>query len=636
MNRIGSNRSLASYNRWLALPTTLWLLVFFLIPLLIVLAVSFHTRSPRGAIALPLTMENYGYVTSDFYWPVFERSLLMALYTTLICLGLGYPLAFFISTRRNANVRQISLFLVILPFWTNFLIRTYAWRVLLAREGIFNHALQSLGLIDEPLQLLFTQQNVILGLVYAYLPYMVLPIYASLVRFDFRLVEAGHDLGGNDWLVFWRVLFPITLPGVIAGSLLVFIPTIGSYVIPDMLGGVDGVMIGNLIARNFRGTGHWPRGAAASMILMGIVTVGLILYALFGQEESLMPTQRERKRVSPNRTQATQSARNLIGWLHTGNTRLDNQLSRLSALRRRLTLGMEMQIARDRWMRRIGQVLLWALPVFCFAFLWLPIVVLVVFSFNSSRSTATWNGFSTEWYHNILNNAIGGETRFSTDLMLSSLQNSLYVSVLATVIATAIGTMCALALARSQFRGKALLLGLLYLPVAIPEIAQGVSLLIFFDRVFDVLNPWLEEFTGNASTLNFGYGTMIIGHVAFSVSYIAVIVWTRLLSISETLEEAAHDLGANRWRTFWRVTFPLALPGVLGGALLAFTVSLDDYVVSFFTAGIGTTNLTIFVYGLLKQTITPEINAISTVMIVVSTLLVTVSLFMQNLHAKQL
>ncbi len=636
MNSLRSDRPIASYNRWLALPTTLWLLIFFLIPLLIVLAVSFHTRSPRGAISLPLTTENYTYVTSDFYWPVFERSLMMALYTTLICLGLGYPLAFFISTRRNTNVRQISLFLVILPFWTNFLIRTYAWRVLLAREGIFNHTLQSLGLIDEPLQLLFTQQNVILGLVYAYLPYMVLPIYASLVRFDFRLVEAGHDLGGNDWLVFWRVLFPITLPGVVAGSLLVFIPTIGSYVIPDMLGGVDGVMIGNLIARNFRGTGHWPRGAAASMVLMGIVTIGLILYALFAQEEGFMPTQRTRRRSPLGRTQATLPARNLIGWLHTGIARLDNQFARLSALRRRLTLGADLQIARDRWLRRIGQVMLWALPIFCFAFLWLPIVVLVVFSFNSSRSTATWNGFSTAWYHNILNNAIGGETRFSTELMMNSLQNSLHVSILATIISTILGTACALALARSQFRGKALLLGLLYLPVAIPEIAQGVSLLIFFDRAFDMLNPWLENITGNEKTLNFGFSTMIIGHVAFSVSYIAVIVWTRLLSISETLEEAAHDLGANRWQTFWRVTFPLALPGVIGGALLAFTVSLDDYVVSFFTAGIGTTNLTIFVYGLLKQTITPEINAISTVMIVVSTLLVTISLIVQNLYAKQL
>ena len=630
MNKSRSERTISSYNRWLALPTALWLLVFFLIPLFIVLAVSFHTRSPRGAISLPVTTENYVYVTSEFYWPVFERSFVMALYTTLICLVLGYPLAFFISTRRNTSIRQISLFLVILPFWTNFLIRTYAWRVLLAREGIFNHALQSLGLIDEPLQLLFTEQNVILGLVYAYLPYMVLPIYASLVRFDFRLVEAGHDLGGNDWTVFWRVLFPITLPGVIAGSLLVFIPTIGSYVIPDMLGGVDGRMIGNLIARNFRGTGHWPRGAAASMILMGIVTIGLILYVLFAQQESPMPTQRERKRVAASRSFSTLPARNLIGWLQTC---LDNQLL---ALRRRLTLGAELQVARDRWLRRFGRVMIWALPICCFVFLWLPIAVLVVFSFNSSRSTATWNGFSTEWYRNILNNAIGGETRFSTDLMLNSLQNSLHVSVLATIISTVLGTACALALARSQFRGKALLLGLLYLPVAIPEIAQGVSLLIFFDRVFDVLNAWLEGITGSAKTFNFGYSTMIIGHVSFSVSYIAVIVWTRLLSISETLEEAAHDLGANRWRTFWRVTFPLALPGVLGGALLAFTVSLDDYVVSFFTAGIGTTNLTIFVYGLLKQTVTPEINAISTVMIAVSTLLVTISLIVQNLYAKQL
>jgi spermidine/putrescine transport system permease protein len=285
------------------------------------------------------------------------------------------------------------------------------------------------------------------------------------------------------------------------------------------------------------------------------------------------------------------------------------------------------QIRRDLLIRRIGKIGLLFNPIFAYFFLWAPIVLLVVFSFNDSRSVGTWRGFTLQWYSNIFNDVVGTEARFSTSLMLNSLGNSLIVAVSATVISTAIGTMVALALTRGNFRGKRFIDGLLFLPVVIPEITQGISLLIFFNLVFD----FVQTISGTRPLP--GFGTIIIGHVAFNISFVAIVVRARLADMNPRLEEAARDLGANAWQTFWRITFPLILPGVISGALLAFTLSLDDFVITFFLAGPGTTTLPVFVYGLLKLSVTPEINAISTLILVASTLLIGISLMLQGRSA---
>ncbi|MBI1258445.1 MAG: ABC transporter permease subunit [Chloroflexi bacterium] len=272
----------ATRGRVLAIPAVLWLLFFFLFPLVIVLLVSFMTRGPNGTIVLPLTLEHYQRIFGPIYFPVFLSSIWTALLTTIICLLAGYPLAFFISTRKSKRAQNFALFLVILPFWTNFLVRTYAWRMLLGTEGTINETLMNLHIITQPLQLLNTRFAVLVGLVYGELPFMILPIYTSVERFDFRLVEAAHDLGGNDWKAFWRVVFPLTLPGVLAGCILVFIPSIGAFITPDLLGGTQGLMIGNLINQQFHGTGNWPLGSAASVVMMGLVMIGLLVYTRLG------------------------------------------------------------------------------------------------------------------------------------------------------------------------------------------------------------------------------------------------------------------------------------------------------------------------------------------------------------------
>ncbi|MEO8611142.1 MAG: ABC transporter permease [Chloroflexota bacterium] len=278
---------------WLALPASLWLLIFFMLPVLIVLAISFLTPTANGRGGqLPFTLTHYTdafdfYKARPIYFPIILRSIWISLLTTIVCLLIGYPLSFFITTRKNPRIRQFTMFLIILPFWTNFLVRTYALKTIIAPEGPLSGLLSSIGAIQGSLDLLNTREAVIIGLVYSYLPFMVLPIYAAVERFDFHYLEAAFDLGANDWKAFWRVVFPMTLPGVIAGFILVFIPTIGAFVTPDLLGGTQGLMISNLIQQNIRGSGaNYPRGSALSVVLMMMVTVGVVIYLRYGDREN--------------------------------------------------------------------------------------------------------------------------------------------------------------------------------------------------------------------------------------------------------------------------------------------------------------------------------------------------------------
>lgn len=282
------------------------------------------------------------------------------------------------------------------------------------------------------------------------------------------------------------------------------------------------------------------------------------------------------------------------------------------------------KVRRWRFFHRIGNRGFLIASIFGFIFLWVPIVLLVMFSFNDSRFVNEWRGFTTQWYVNIFNDVIDAESRLSTDEMLEAVENSLIVSLSATAIATVIGTMVALSLARGQFPGKKWLDGVLLLPVVIPEITQGISIAMFFVISFE----YIGDMTG--TTLRSGFTTIIIAHVVFNISYVAIVVRARLAGMNPRLEEAAYDLGANGWRAFWHVTFPQILPGILAGALLAFTLSLDDYVVTFFNSGVGTTTLPIFVYGMLRTAVTPEINAISTLMLIASVILIGISLLLQR------
>lgn len=263
-------------------PGAFWLFVFFLVPLVMVLLVSFGERGDAGQVVYSWTLDNYARFFSKvgeryLYVQIFGRSLGIALVNTLLCLLVGYPLAYFIA-RQPVHRRGALLLLVMIPFWTNFLVRTYAWMVILRDTGVINNLLLALGFISEPLPLLFNRGAVILGLFYGYLPFMILPLYASIEKLDFSLIEAAHDLGADALRTFLRVILPLTRPGIVAGSILVFIPSIGAYVTPDLMGGAKVTMVGNLLQQQFLKVRDWPFGSAVGFILMLTVLAATLVY----------------------------------------------------------------------------------------------------------------------------------------------------------------------------------------------------------------------------------------------------------------------------------------------------------------------------------------------------------------------
>jgi spermidine/putrescine transport system permease protein len=270
---------------------------------------------------------------------------------------------------------------------------------------------------------------------------------------------------------------------------------------------------------------------------------------------------------------------------------------------------------RVRLTTRIGNWLLGGNAALVFGFLYLPVLILIIFSFNNTRSVAVFTGFSTEWYLSLAQNR---------DL-LDAARNSLLVGLITTIVATLIGTLTALAMERYRFKLRTTFDANLYLPIVIPEIVMGIALLLFFNQA---LFPFLQNALGIRATT--GLHTITISHIAFDIPFVYVIVRARLADFDRTLEEAAADLGADEWQTFKRVTLPLLMPGIIGGALMAFTLSLDDYLITVFTKGVREQTMPLYIYSLVRRGVTPEINALSTALLLGSIGLVGLSLTAQS------
>lgn len=278
-------------DRWLlSAPALMIIFIAAIGPLFVMLAYSFMVKGDYGDVKLgEFSTDGWFSVFlqrdifddtltfADAHLSIFWRSIRLSLITTVVTLLLGFPTAYFIATRPR-HTREIWVFLVTIPFWTNLLIRTFAMQEVVRNEGILNSTLLALGIIDQPIQIMYTDWAIMFGMVYVYLPLMVLPLYASMEKLDFRLVEAGYDLYANRFNVLRRIIIPMVMPGIIAGSILVFIPSLGAYVIPRVLGGGKNMMLGNLIELQFSAGRNWPLGAAISITLMIIVMLALLVY----------------------------------------------------------------------------------------------------------------------------------------------------------------------------------------------------------------------------------------------------------------------------------------------------------------------------------------------------------------------
>lgn len=263
----------------LIVPTLVFLALFFAFPFLITARYSIGVVDQfNRLIQTALTVENYVSVFEGMYLVILLRSLWIGLVTTVLCIVLGYPVAYWIGVKAG-RWKNLGMLLVIIPFWSSFLIRTYAMMSLLYRGGVINQILILLNLIHEPIDLLYNPFSVMLGMVYNYLPYMILPLYASTEKLDMSLLEAGQSLGANPARVFLRITFPLTRPGILAGSILVFVPAFGEFVVPQLLGGTSSVMVGQLIWNQFQAyTGSWTFGSAISVVVVGLILVLVLLF----------------------------------------------------------------------------------------------------------------------------------------------------------------------------------------------------------------------------------------------------------------------------------------------------------------------------------------------------------------------
>ncbi len=282
-------------NVVIAIPM-LFLLIVFMLPFLVVFKISLSEMDTvffkdvftlrDDVIVLTLKFGNYISLTQDsLYFNAYFSSLKIAGITTLICLAIAYPFAYFLA-RSPADRRPALLMLVMLPFWTSFLLRVYAWKMLLADSGVFNNAAIALGLISEPVKMMNTPFSLVLGMVYTYVPFMILPLYANLVKMDLRLLEAALDLGATPWQAFWRITVPLSKSGIIAGSMLVFIPCVGEFVIPDLLGGPETLMIGHVLWDEFFSNNDWPMAASVAVVMVGLIIIPLAMFNKYQAEST--------------------------------------------------------------------------------------------------------------------------------------------------------------------------------------------------------------------------------------------------------------------------------------------------------------------------------------------------------------
>lgn len=267
-------------KNYLSYPYIIWSSMFIIVPLILIIFFSFTTKSSSG---FEFSLDNFEKLLNPLYIKVFGRSLWLALLSTILCLILGYPIAYIIS-KKVENKRNILILLFILPMWMNFLLRTYAWMAILGKNGLLNTLLTSIGL--NPINLLYTNGAVVLGMVYNFLPFMVLPIYTSLLKMDQDLINAAYDLGAGKVKAFIKIVFPLSIPGVISGVTMVFMPAVSTFVISRLLGGGQYMLVGNLIEQQFTSVGDWNFGSAISIVMMILILISMGLMAKFSDDDT--------------------------------------------------------------------------------------------------------------------------------------------------------------------------------------------------------------------------------------------------------------------------------------------------------------------------------------------------------------
>ncbi|MDT7578734.1 MAG: spermidine/putrescine transport system permease protein, partial [Pseudonocardiales bacterium] len=534
----------------LTAPAAVYFAAFFLAPVALVAWYSvgfkpglfgFHDNST-------LSLDRYREAWRGPFQSTFRNTLQIATTGTLLCLVIALPFAYFLATKANPRIKSLLLVLVLVPFWCNFLVRTLGWRLILAPESTLSHVLQNLGLTGAPLKVLDTRFAVQLGVVYNYLPLMILPLYVAFDRLDPALREASKDLGANRFKTLVQVTLPVAMPGIATGCLLVFVPLMGDYITASVLGGAKGNMVGLLVASWFEEGSNWALGSAEAVLLIFAILATVAVAAIAAWLVRWGLRRRRRIVLMPAAERAPFRSR--------GPAPVDSKSAAPSALGRVVAGVVE-------WALRI-----W--PFVVYLFLFLPIGYIVAYSFNRGRLFASYAGFGVGSYRDALN----------TPEIVSAVRTSLEAAAGTALLATVLGTLAGLALARSPGRWSKVFTVLLALALVTPEIMLAISEL-----------PWFVTLGVDHGLSWFSNGILrlVIAHSLFSTAVVAFIVRARMSGLDQSLEEAAADLYAPPLRRFRQITLPLMMPAVIAGAMMSFTLSLDDVILSSFVSVQGQT-----------------------------------------------
>ena len=548
-------------------PLVVLLLVMLVYPVGQLLLLSIHNDAGFTLI------EYKRLFASSVYVDVLLITLKVSLWTTFFSVLTGYPIAYLISSATRARKNRL-LFWVLLSFWTSFLVRTFAWVVLLGRNGVINQLLLKLGIVDEPLSLLYHFSSVIVGMVHALMPLAVLTMLSVMENIDRRLPSAAATLGARPGTVFWKVYFPLSLPGVAAGALMVFVTAIGFFITPTLLGGRHQTMITQLIIDQVMQALNWGFAGAISVLLLAVV---LIVFLVYDRMVGLSTMAGESAGAKGSR--AGGWSRKLGDLILTA---LGNATDALLAVLPRSRKG------RKRSVSGSGESLTLRVIVFLLlVFLSAPAFLMIPLSFDSSSGLA-WppHGFSLQWYRQIVD----------SPLWMQAITRSMLVGIGTGLLSMLIGTPAAFLLVRGGMRGKAAMLAFVLSPIVVPRMIIAVGIFYFFAKIGLV-----------GSSLG-----LVLAHTTVAVPYVVITMMAVLRNYDTRLDLAAQSMGARPWATLRRVTFPILGAGLMSSFLFAFATSFDELTIALFTSGGLSTTLPKQFWDEITMQISPVIAAVST------------------------
>ncbi|PKO08583.1 MAG: hypothetical protein CVU40_14885 [Chloroflexi bacterium HGW-Chloroflexi-2] len=561
----------------------------FLIPMIMLFAISFFKGIPgSGLIDRTFTLENYTRFADPYYFKVLFVTFRIALGTTLLSLILGYPLALLIN-RTRGFAKTILLVTILTPLLTNVVARTLGLMIVLGRHGPIN---QLLDLLSIPkFTFIPSELGIIIGLTQVFMPYMIMSINSVLSNIDFSLQEAARDLGSSATGAFWKVIFPLSVPGIIAGSLFVFLLSFSSYVTPRLLGGGQIMVMTMLIYQQATALLNWPFAAAASLILLVFTIILVTSYTKIASSGDL---RQDDAKQSTDKSKTTWKKINsdLREFLYSINALVSRSLMKITILKNAMTSSGKFFSVISPVISKIVIIL-----IIIFIILPLPLVILSSFS-ESSMISFPPKSYSTRWYTGLLD-----RPEYIRSFLLS-----VRLASISMIVSLIFGTLASLGLARYKFPGREFIRSIFLSPLMLPAVIVGIALLRF-----------LVEIRQTAT-----FQGLLLAHLVLTTAYVVRTISSSLVGFDNSLQEAARDLGASAFHAFRTITLPLIKPGLIVAAIFSFITSFDETTVSIFITGGRTITLPVRIFSQLEYGLDPTVTAISSLLIVMALIAITI------------